>query len=524
MRVFFWGDPHPVGIYTDTKMKKICFDTKYIRDVHLFYKEYCLKPDTMLLESAEIVAKTGVKSLAGVRCALKICCDDLRVTVKALNANGRDLLCLLAKELKVPSSKDSLFVSYERPQSGLDENTRLKAPGPLDVMRAVRKLTASCDGIMISGNISFDFINNFEYIGDVPKGENPCSDYTFFVFDLSLTSNHIDKTTTVNAFSFGKDNYEDTALEALRLRDRINDFAGVDCLNIDKRCAVEFHPDLNDDEFAAMVNKIKEHIRCGDAFQVVPSRTFSAQCPDPFLAYEYLKKLNPSPYMYYICDPNFVIFGASPEFAVRYVAQDNTVSISPIAGTRTRGIDKNGQLDRELDSRIELELRTDKKEVSEHLMLVDLARNDLARIAKTGTRYVDNMLHVDKYQAVMHLVSDVHAKLRDDLDAFNAYQACMNMGTLSGAPKIKAHELIYRYEGKKRGSYGGVVAIIGNDGSFDSCITIRSAFVKDGKAYVQAGCGVVYDSDPKSECQETVNKARSTLTAIYMALDTLNKR
>ena len=287
---------------------------------------------------------------------------------------------------------------------------------------------------------------------------------------------------------------------------------------------MEFHPDLNDDEFAAMVNKIKEHIRCGDAFQVVPSRTFSAQCPDPFLAYEYLKKLNPSPYMYYICDPNFVIFGASPEFAVRYVAQDNTVSISPIAGTRTRGIDKNGQLDRELDSRIELELRTDKKEVSEHLMLVDLARNDLARIAKTGTRYVDNMLHVDKYQAVMHLVSDVHAKLRDDLDAFNAYQACMNMGTLSGAPKIKAHELIYRYEGKKRGSYGGVVAIIGNDGSFDSCITIRSAFVKDGKAYVQAGCGVVYDSDPKSECQETVNKARSTLTAIYMALDTLNKR
>ena len=123
-------------------------------------------------------------------------------------------------------------------------------------------------------------------------------------------------------------------------------------------------------------------------------------------------------------------------------------------------------------------------------MLVDLARNDLARISKPGTRYVDNMLHIDKYQSVMHLVSDVHGTLQDDLDALHAYQACMNMGTLSGAPKIKAHELIYKYEGKKRGSYGGVIAILGNDGSFDSCIAIRSAFVKDKTAYVQAGCGV----------------------------------
>lgn len=151
-------------------------------------------------------------------------------------------------------------------------------------------------------------------------------------------------------------------------------------------------------------------------------------------------------------------------------------------------------------------------------MLVDLARNDLARIAAAGTRYADNLLHVDKYQSVMHLVSDVHATLRPGLDAFHAYLACMNMGTLSGAPKIKAHELIYKYEGKKRGSYGGVIALIGNDGSFDSCITIRSAFVKGKKAYVQAGCGVVYDSDVKAECQETVNKARSVLTALSMAL------
>ena len=221
--------------------------------------------------------------------------------------------------------------------------------------------------------------------------------------------------------------------------------------------------------------------------------------------------------MYYIKDPKFTIFGASPEFAVRFEALNRMVSISPIAGTRARGLDENGLIDRELDSRIELELRTDKKEVAEHLMLVDLARNDLARISKPGTRYVDNMLHIDKYQSVMHLVSDVHGTLQDDLDALHAYQACMNMGTLSGAPKIKAHEIIYKYEGKKRGSYGGVIAILGNDGSFDSCIAIRSAFVKDKTAYVQAGCGVVFDSDIKAECQETVNKARSVLTALAMA-------
>ncbi len=505
-------------------MKSITFETKYIRDIHLFYKEHFFKPNTMLLESAEIVDKTGVKSLAGLNCALKVTCDDMVVTAKALSDNGQHLLQLLASELNVAIDGDKITVAYQRPTSGLDENTRLKAKGPMDVMRAVRKLTADCQNIMISGNISFDFINNFEYIGDVPKGENPCSDYTFYIFDISVLCNHINKTTQVFGFAFGQDTYEDIALKALRLRDLLNDFEEEDRLSLDYKTEVKFDPDLSDNEFGEIVSKIKDHIVKGDAFQIVPSRTFKTPCTDPFLAYEFLKKLNPSPYMYYMYDEKFAIFGASPEFAVRYNASDNEISISPIAGTRARGIGKDGKIDRELDSRIELELRTDRKEVAEHLMLVDLARNDLARISKPGTRYVDNMLHIDKYQAVMHLVSDVHAQLRDDLDAFHAYLACMNMGTLSGAPKIMAHEIIYRYEGKKRGSYGGVVAMISNDGSFDSCITIRSAFVKDNEAYVQAGCGVVYDSDPQSECQETENKARSTLIALTMAQNALKAK
>ena len=276
--------------------------------------------------------------------------------------------------------------------------------------------------------------------------------------------------------------------------------------------------DFTQDEYENAVDETKNLITDGEIFQAVISNSENLVLKGSKLPlYEHLRKINPSPYMYYIKDPKFTIFGASPEFAVRFEALNRMVSISPIAGTRARGLDENGLIDRELDSRIELELRTDKKEVAEHLMLVDLARNDLARISKPGTRYVDNMLHIDKYQSVMHLVSDVHGTLQDDLDALHAYQACMNMGTLSGAPKIKAHELIYKYEGKKRGSYGGVIAILGNDGSFDSCIAIRSAFVKDKTAYVQAGCGVVFDSDIKAECQETVNKARSVLTALAMA-------
>mgnify|MGYP000861807001 CR=1 FL=1 len=498
-------------------MKNITFQTTYLKDVSTFYKDYCHKDNSIILESAEIVDKSGVQSLIGVSAALKITCDDLVVTAKALNLNGQSLLKILADKLNAKVNNNQFSVAYTRPDKELDEFSRLKAPSPMDVMRTLQEMIKPCDDIFVGGVIAFDYINNFEYIGDVPKGENPCSDFCFNVFDISIRSNHQKQYTNVNAYIFNEEAYKDTAFRALELRDLIDDFKGTDNLTI-KKVSPKINPDLSDEEFGEIVSKVKEHIIKGDAFQIVPSRTFSYKCNDPLLAYSYLKKLNPSPYMYYIKDPKFTIFGASPEFALRFEADTRKVSISPIAGTRARGLKEDGSVDKELDTRIELELRTDKKEVAEHLMLVDLARNDLARIAKPGSRYVDNMLHIDKYQAVMHLVSDVHATLREDLDAFHAYQASMNMGTLSGAPKIMAHEIIYRYEGKKRGSYGGAIAILGNDGSFDSCITIRSAFVKENTAYVQAGCGVVFDSDIKAECQETVNKARSVLNALALAL------
>lgn len=497
-------------------MKTIKIQTKYLKEAHLFYKDFGFVDNTILYESAEIVDKSGVQSLIGLSTALKVTCDDLKVTVKALNQNGTALLTMLSQKLNQKACDNTLSITYTRPDKDLDEYSRLKADGPMTVVREIQKLLKPCDGIFIGGMISFDFINNFEYIGDVPKGTNPCSDYGFYVFDLSVRVNHVKKTTEVCAYIFDEKAYKETAFNALDIKEKIDEFDATDNLQL-HQVSPKINPNLSDKEFGDIVLKLKDHIINGDAFQVVPSRSFSYECNDPLLAYLYLKKLNPSPYMYYIKDKDFTLFGASPEYAVRYEADVNRVSISPIAGTRKRGLNPDGSLDKELDSRIELELRTDRKEVAEHLMLVDLARNDIARISKPGTRYVDNMLHVDKYQSVMHLVSDVHGTLQDDLDALHAYCACMNMGTLSGAPKIKAHELIYKYEGKKRGSYGGVVGILSNDGSMDTCIAIRSAFVKNNTAYVQAGCGVVFDSDPQSECDETVNKAKSVLTALELA-------
>ena len=193
--------------------------------------------------------------------------------------------------------------------------------------------------------------------------------------------------------------------------------------------------------------------------------------------------------------------------------------IYPIAGTRPRGFNADGSLSPDLDSRIELDLRLDKKELAEHIMLVDLARNDIARVSQPGTRHVADLLKVDRYSHVMHLVSRVCGTLELELDALHAYQACMNMGTLSGAPKVKATSLIREVEGKRRGSYGGAVGYLTGDGDMDTCIVIRSAFVKNKQAQIQAGAGVVFDSDPQSEANETRQKAQAVISAINEAED-----
>lgn len=269
--------------------------------------------------------------------------------------------------------------------------------------------------------------------------------------------------------------------------------------------------DLDDAAFAALVTELKAHIVAGDVFQIVASRTFSAPCPDPRAAYARLGRSNPSPYQFFWTDDNGVVFGASPEASVRVTRQEDAqlrLELHPIAGTRRRGACTDE------DDRIEAELRLSEKEVAEHMMLVDLARNDISRVAIPGTRRVTRLLATERYSHVMHLVSEVAGTLRPGLDALHAYAACANMGTLVGAPKVRAAELLREHERDKRGIYGGAIGWLSHDGTLDSAIVIRSAYVKDGVAHVRAGAGVVDGSDPVAEADETSRKARAVLSAL----------
>jgi len=266
------------------------------------------------------------------------------------------------------------------------------------------------------------------------------------------------------------------------------------------------------DEYLAIVERAKAFIRGGDVFQVVPSQRFrrSFALP-PFSLYRALRRLNPSPFLYNLAFPGFSIVGSSPEILVRL--RDGIVTIRPIAGTRPRG--KSDSEDKALAD----ELMADPKERAEHLMLVDLGRNDVGRVAKTGDVKVTDSFFIERYSHVMHLVSNVEGHIRDGLDAVDALAAGLPAGTLSGAPKIRAMEIIDLFEKEKRGAvYGGAVGYFAADGSMDTCIVLRTALVKDGTMYVQAGGGVVADSVPEAEYQETVNKAKALMSAAEEAV------
>jgi anthranilate synthase component 1 len=259
-------------------------------------------------------------------------------------------------------------------------------------------------------------------------------------------------------------------------------------------------------DYLAIVEKAKDYIRAGDIFQVVPSQRFrrSFSLP-PFALYRALRRLNPSPFLYFLNFPGFAIVGSSPEILVRL--RDSKVTIRPIAGTRPRG--KSA----EEDTRLAEELMVDPKERAEHLMLLDLGRNDVGRVAETGTVRVTDQFFIERYSHVMHLVSNVEGTIRPDLDSVDALVAGFPAGTLSGAPKVRAMEIIDELEREKRGVYAGAVGYFAANGTMDTCIVLRTAVVKDGVMYVQAGGGVVVDSDPEAEFQETVNKARALMAA-----------
>ncbi|HEV2660466.1 MAG TPA: chorismate-binding protein, partial [Ktedonobacteraceae bacterium] len=271
--------------------------------------------------------------------------------------------------------------------------------------------------------------------------------------------------------------------------------------------ALEITSNHSKEEFEDMVRRSIEYIKAGDIFQVVPSQRLSRHInASPFTVYRALRAINPSPYMFYLDLDDFHIVGASPELQVRY--EDNEVTIRPIAGTRPRGNDKRS------DEQLAEELKKDPKECAEHVMLVDLARNDVGRVCIPGTVQVNELMEIERYSHVMHLVSNTRGKLRPDMTPFAAQRAGFPAGTVSGAPKIRAMEIISELEGEQRGVYAGAVGYFSHSGNQETAIALRTMVIKNGRAYIQAGCGVVADSDPEAEYHESLNKAKALLRAL----------
>jgi anthranilate synthase component 1 len=259
-------------------------------------------------------------------------------------------------------------------------------------------------------------------------------------------------------------------------------------------------------DFIRKVKRAKQYIAAGDIFQVVLSLRLDFKAPsDPFQIYRALRTVNPSPYMFFLKLDDLHVLGASPEMLVR--ATGRQLEYRPIAGTRRRGVDGGD------DEKLILELQNDEKERAEHVMLVDLGRNDLGRVSQYGTVKVRDLMYVEKYSHVMHLVSALEGQLRNGLDPLDALAACFPAGTLSGAPKVRAMEIIEELEPVRRGVYGGAILYADQAGNLDSCIAIRTMVIRNGRAYVQAGAGIVADSDPESEYQECMNKASALLRA-----------
>lgn len=508
------------------KLQQFKQSIRYHNDPTEIFNQLCAnRPATLLLESAEIDNKQGIKSVMIIDSALCITALNTQVTITALTENGLALLPLLANSFSHNVTKqltdNVLILDFPAIDNIQDEDSRLKSLSVFDALRHILTLVSIADdvendAIFLGGLFGYDLVAGFENLPKLPTQQR-CPDYCFYLAETLLEMNHKTQTATLKSSLFIANHQE-----ALRLKHRLTELEQqlskpIKAIKHQSLTKADLACNLNDDDFNTIVKKMQDAIQQGEIFQAVPSRRFKLPCPEPLSAYNTLKQSNPSPYMFYMQDHDFTLFGASPESALKYSKESNQVEIYPIAGTRPRGLNAGGDIDYDLDSRLELEMRTDKKELAEHLMLVDLARNDLARICIPGSRYTKELLKVDRYSFVMHLVSRVVGQLRSDLDALHAYQATMNMGTLTGAPKVRAMQLIAESEKTRRGSYGGAIGYLTANGDLDTCIVIRSAYVEDGVATVQAGGGVVLDSDPQAEADETRNKARAVIRAIIKA-------
>lgn len=402
-------------------------------------------------------------------------------------------------------------------------NKKTEDGNPIIIMKRLMKTFKGPDLPMLPrfnggavGFFGYDLIRHYENLPNINNDDLKLPDCHFMFTDEVLVFDHLKQKIHIvvnlhvdnnieRAYNSITGKIKEIYKEILSTRWKITDNFRPDFSNEKK--SFNYSSNVTKEEYCQNVIKAKEYIKNGDIFQVVLSQRLCVETTeDPLNVYRVLRIINPSPYMYYLKFNDYRIVGSSPEMLVR--VEKGTVETCPIAGTRMRGITKTE------DEELEKDLLGDLKELSEHTMLVDLGRNDIGRVSKYGSVKVKNLMHVEKYSHVMHIVTNVEGDLREDKTSFDALMSILPAGTLSGAPKVRAMEIIDELENVKRGPYGGGIGYLSFNGNLDSCITIRTIIFKDNMAYVQSGAGIVADSDPESEYIETLNKAKALLKAL----------
>ncbi len=459
------------------------------------YARFADSPCSFLLESVEGGENLARYSFIGADPWMVFQSKDRNITITTRNGG--------TEQFSVPDSP------FEELRRRMNAFTAVKLPG-------LPRFTGGAVGY-----ISYDAVRFFE---DIPQNNPDDLDLPelYFVLTKSLVVfDHVQHKLLVvaNACCDGRPVREvyDEARETLARIENIlmqpMPFRPIEPLNTAALTALDHkNPPSNfsPDEFAAVVERCKEYIRAGDIIQVVPSQRFEfPTSASPLNLYRALRCVNPSPYMFLLNFNDMALVGSSPEVMVR--VEDRDIELRPIAGTRRRGLAE------EEDRALEAELLADDKERAEHVMLVDLGRNDVGRVSEFNSVHVPELMIIERYSHVMHIVSDVRGTLLPGKDVFDVLAATFPAGTVSGAPKIRAMQIIDEMEKCRRGPYAGTVCYLGYDSNLDSCITIRTIVMKNGTAYVQAGAGIVADSKPELEYQETVNKARGMIKAIKLA-------
>jgi anthranilate synthase component 1 len=367
------------------------------------------------------------------------------------------------------------------------------------------------------GYFSYDLVRQFERLPCKAVDDLEIDDYQVMYFSTILAFDHLRHRIHIitNIFNDRGNNlgleakYQDALLRIDQIERRL---AVPISLPSPAPCEAIPQPEsnLSESTYYANIEHAKSHILAGDIFQVVLSQRFAMKIScDPFDVYRALRFINPSPYMFFLRMDNLQLIGSSPEMLVK--VRDGRVEYGPIAGTRPRGKTP------EEDAQLSQELLADEKERAEHIMLVDLGRNDLGRVCDFGSVKVTDLMRIEKYSHVMHLVSSVEGRLRSDFDCFRALESCLPAGTVSGAPKVRAMEIIEDLEPCRRGVYGGAVGYVDFSGNLDTCIALRTLVIKDGIAYIQAGGGIVADSQPVREREESINKASALIRAVRFA-------